>query len=251
MESPKTRPKTCTNKFRLFRCFKSEFPDDVVFPPPPPRKAKSVNPPLSYIVVPEKQRTALPRALSSAFAATKGAEENASRRPKKMDKEHNNSLRRALMAALNHTSLAKKMKSCKRKTKQGSYSRESSINLSRITSSSSSSLGFTSSSTTTSSTLSSTTSTNASASSSESYLSRSMAMDGTGVAKNKQIIGEKGYFGSNMALSFLLITSILVLIMWGKCCAIAYTSIGFLVVPNCRKRPIKEGANSYISNMGH
>ncbi|TKY66599.1 vitellogenin-2 protein [Spatholobus suberectus] len=239
MESPKANPKT-RGKFRLFQCFK---PYDVVSPR---RKAERADPLLAYIAVAEKQRMVLPAVLTSAFAAAKGAagEENMSRR-EKTGRENNNSLRRALMAALSHAPLVKKMNR-KRKTSKDCFSRESTSNLSsNTTSSSRSSLAFTPSSLS-SSTSSSTTSTGTqtSGSSSEPYLSRSLAINGTGVAKEMQNIGDsrKGYFGSNMAVCLLLITSLLVLIVWGRCCAIAYTSIGFFVVPNRRRRPCNEGA---------
>ncbi|KAK7405174.1 hypothetical protein VNO78_06373 [Psophocarpus tetragonolobus] len=248
MEFRKAKTKT---RFRWFRCFRpEELHDDIVLPPCP--KMKTVDdPPLTYIVVPEKQSVVLP---FSAFAAAKslsGREDNSSPR-KKIVKENHNSFRRALVAAMNRTPLAKKMSSKKSKKHKDPFSRESSMNLTNTTtnSSSPSSYGFTPSSSrsTTSTTLSSTsTGTNTSGCSlTEPSLPKSLAtIIGSVVAKEKHIgDSEKGCFGnSSMAVSFLLLTSLLVLIMWGKCCAIAFTSIGFFLVPKNRRRMIcKEGA---------
>ncbi|KAL2327781.1 hypothetical protein Fmac_021208 [Flemingia macrophylla] len=236
MESPKKKPK----RLRLFRCFK---PHDVTTSP------KGVDPIFSYIAVPEKHhRFHLPPTFSSVFTATKSTvvktDNNASGR-NKMGKENANSIRKALVSALNHTSLfrvAAKKLNYKRKTKNDGFYSESTSKLSsnNLTSSSPSSLGFTPSSLSTSTNSSTTsTSTQASGSSSESYLSRSITQVNvsTGVAKD----GRKGYLGSNMPLSLLFITSLLVLIFWGKCCAIAYTTIGFYVVSNRRKRRCNSG----------
>ncbi|RDX79894.1 hypothetical protein CR513_39627, partial [Mucuna pruriens] len=232
MESPKAKPKS-RGKWRLFRCFRA---DDVVSAS---RKLKKADPLITYIAVADEKRVVLPTALSSAFKAVKRAAtgENGSRQ-KNTGKDHGNSFRRALMAALSRTSLAKKM-SNKKKTNKDCVPSESSNNTS--SSSPSSSLGFTLSSLSFS-TNSSTTSTvtQASASSIEPYPLRSIR-----VAKQKQNIGDsrKGHFVSrNIAVSLLLITSLLVLIMCGKCCAIAFTTIGFFVVPNRGRRPCNEWA---------
>lgn len=69
--------------------------------------------------------------------------------------------------------------------------------------------------------------------------------DGIGVTKQKQDVGDsrKGYYGSNMVVCLPLITSLVVLILWGKFCAILCTSIGFFVVPPRRGKPCHEGTH--------
>jgi len=129
----------------------------------------------------------------------------------------------------------------KRKTNKDGFSRESSNNSSNFSSYSSGSLGFTTTSisSSTSTTLSSSsTSTVTSSSPCEPYLTRSLAMNnGTRMVKQKQKDGDsrRWYCGSNVAVSVFFITSLLVLILWGRCYAIAYTVIGFFVVPNRRR----------------
>ncbi|XP_029131008.1 uncharacterized protein LOC114917112 [Cajanus cajan] len=234
METPKKKPK----RFRLLRCFK---PDDVA---PSPR---GVDPIFTYIAVPEKHhyRFHLPAAFSSVFRTTKNVAvktDNSMSGRKKVGKENSNSIRKALVSALNHTSLAKKL-NYKRKTKKDGFSSESASKLSSNTATSTSPSSqftpFSLSASTKSSTTS--TSTQASGSSSESYLSRSL--NGSGLGKQKLNIGDsrKGYLGSNMPETLLFITSLMVLILLGKCCAIAYTTIGFFVISNRTKRPCNEG----------
>jgi len=100
MEPQKRKPKV--RMFRFLRCFN---PNGVVS-----RERKTPDPLLTYIAVPEKHM--LPTVLTSAFKTAKGGEGNASHRKKtdrdKNDDSNNNSnrsFRRALMSALNHTSL--------------------------------------------------------------------------------------------------------------------------------------------------
>lgn len=75
------------------------------------------------------------------------------------------------------------------------------------------------------------------------YQSRSLPMNGVGVTKQKQDVGNdrKGCFVSNRVVCLLFLTSLLVLILWGKFYAILYTSIGFFMVPPCRGRHCNEG----------
>ncbi|KOM49376.1 hypothetical protein LR48_Vigan08g020300 [Vigna angularis] len=235
MDPPKRKPKV--RMFRFLRCFN---PSGVVS-----RERKTPDPLLTYIAMPEKH--VFPTVFTSAFTAAKGGEGNGSHwkntdRNKNDDSNNNSNLsfRRALMSALNHTSLGKKM-SRKRKTKKDGFSRESSKNLSNYSSYSSSSLGFTttSSPSSTSTTLSSiSTGTVTSSTSCEPCLTRSLAMaNGTRMVKQKRKDGDERRWcnGSNIAVSVFFITALLVLILWGRCYAIAYTAIGFFVVPNRRR----------------
>lgn len=135
--------------------------------------------------------------------------------------------------------------SYKHKTCKNGFSSQSSTNSSNTTFSLSS-RPFTPSTLSSCSTNSTNTtiSTHTSGSSPELYLSRSMPINETGVAKQKQNIGDskKIYFGnSNMGMCLLLITSLMILIICGKCCAIAYTSVGFFVVANYWRRPRNKG----------
>ncbi|WVZ03387.1 hypothetical protein V8G54_024193 [Vigna mungo] len=233
MEPPKRKPRV--HMFRFLRCFN---PSGVVS-----RERKTPDPLLTYIAVPEKHM--FPTVFTSAFTAAKGGEGNASHwkktdRNKNDDGNNNNSnlsLRRALMSAFNHTSLGKKM-SRKRKTKKDGFSRESSKNLSNY-SSYSSIFTTTSSPSSTSTTLSSiSTGTVTSSTSCEPCLTRSLAMaNGTRMVKQKRKDGDERRWcsGSNIAVSVFFITALLVLILWGRCYAIAYTAIGFFVVPNRRR----------------
>ncbi|ESW05150.1 hypothetical protein PHAVU_011G156300 [Phaseolus vulgaris] len=226
MESPKRKSKL--RMCRFFRCFN---PSAVVS-----REPKKPVPILTYIAVPEKK--VFPTVITSAFTVVKGGEGNASHH-KKTDTDNNNSntnsdnsLRRALVAALNHTSLAKKLNR-KRKAKRDGFPRESSTNSSsKFSSYSSGSLGFTttSMSSSTSTTLS-TSSTMSSSSPCEPFLTRSLAMNNGD--------GRRWFCGSNIALSVFFITILLVLILCGRCYAIPYAAIGFYVVPN-RRRTIEE-----------
>lgn len=68
---------------------------------PPRRKPKTVDPLFSYIAVAEKQGSLLQTILSSACTAAKGEGKESACRRRKIGR----SCRRALMAALNHTSL--------------------------------------------------------------------------------------------------------------------------------------------------
>ncbi|XP_022632177.1 uncharacterized protein LOC111240769 [Vigna radiata var. radiata] len=224
MEPPKRKPKV--HMFRFLRCFK---PSGVVS-----RERKTPDPLLTYIAVPEKHM--FPTVLTSAFTAAKGGEGNASHWKKtdrnKNDDGNNNSnlsFRRALMSAFNHTSLGKKM-SRKRKTKKDDFSRESSKNLSNY-SSYSSIFTTTSSPSSTSTTLSTiSTGTVTSTTSCEPCLTRSLAM-----ANGTRMLKHNRKHGSNIAVTVFFITALLVLILWGRCYAIAYTAIGFFVVPSRRR----------------
>ncbi|KAK7342699.1 hypothetical protein VNO80_25655 [Phaseolus coccineus] len=237
MESPKRKPKL--RMCRFFRCFN---PSAVVS-----REPEKPDPILTYIAVPEKK--IFPTVFTSAFTAVKGGEGNASHR-KKTDRDNNNSntnsdssLRRALVAALNHTSLAKKLNR-KRKANKDGFPRESSTNSSKFSSYSSSSLGFTttsisSSTSTTLSTIS--TGTMSSSSPCEPFITRSLAMNNVTRMVIQQMDGDvrRWFCGSNIALSVFFITFLLVLILWGRCYAIAYVAVGFFVVPN-RRRTFEE-----------
>jgi len=127
----------------------------------------------------------------------------------------------------------------KKKTNKGGFSRESSKNSSNCSPYSFGSLGFTTNSisSSTSTTLSIiSTGTVTSTTSCEPCLTRSLAMaNGTRIVKRKDEDGRRWCSGSNIALSMFFITALLILILWGRCYAIAYTAIGFFVVPNRRR----------------
>ncbi|CAL5196866.1 unnamed protein product [Lathyrus oleraceus] len=237
MESTKTRPiHKNKSKPNLFKCFKSDNAADQ----PPRRKEKTSDPLLSYIALAEKQGMVLPTVLSSALTAAKcGSGDGTPTRRRKMCKQRSCRIRQALIAALNHTSLGKKIinrtKANKNKNKNnGGKSKlnklgEGDNNISNTNpkqvhevtnsytnppqSSSDFSSAFTSS--TLSSSTDSTSSQGSHVWSSSSDLNPSPSMNGIVV---KQEVGEsrKRNFGLNMSLCCHFITSLLFFLLLGK-----------------------------------
>ncbi|XP_057450478.1 uncharacterized protein LOC130742393 [Lotus japonicus] len=202
---------------------------------PPRRKPKTVDPLFSYIAVAEKQGSFLQTILSSACTAAKGEGKESACRRRKIGR----SCRRALMAALNHTSLGKKIVKSRKIKKDTAFSKsrigklEEGDRISNIEQKT----------TTPAFTVYSSSSSTCLSSSQGTLALVSFPMNGFGVKKQKQLDvrdSRKGYFGSTTAMCLLLLTSLLVLILWGKFCAILCTSIGFFVVPHLgRKYMIK------------
>ncbi|KAK7262711.1 hypothetical protein RJT34_30288 [Clitoria ternatea] len=253
--SSMTRPKKRL-KFPFFNCFKSQH--DALLPR---RKKKTADPLLTYIAVAEKQGMVLPTILSSALTAAKVADVDG-RTNRRKKSENDNSLRQALVEAFNHSSLAKKIfyrrKKDKDKLEGGDKISKKEREITRGTnsntcSSSRFSPAFTPSSLSSISTSSSSTSTStlASGSSPEPYPPKSLPINGEREMKQKQCT----YFGPNMGLCLLFIISLLVLILWGKACAIVCTSLAFFVPPTRRRRPYKEGSiceeNEFNSSVQH
>ncbi|KAK7312956.1 hypothetical protein VNO77_37233 [Canavalia gladiata] len=208
MESPKTRPKT-RGKFRLFRCC-SISQDDVVSPR---MKMNNSDPLLTYISVAERRPVSLPSILSSVFTVAKGGSGESSPSPrKKLGKDK--SIRQVLIAVFSHMSLAKKIGS-KRKTSNGYLSKSSSRNLEGESEKICNTEYYSS---------------NAS-----SFIQRSGSLR---INEDSRKLNS----GPNVALCFLFITSLMVLIMWGKLCAIVCTSTGFFVVPHRQRKPSNEVA---------
>ncbi|CAI8584860.1 unnamed protein product [Vicia faba] len=234
MESTETKPiRKNKSKHHLFKCFK---PDNVV-DQPPRRKEKTSDPLLSYIALAEKQGRVLPTILSSFLTAAKcGSGDGTPSQRRKMGKQKSLRIRQTLIAALNHSSLGKKIinrtKTNKNKNSWGK-SRLSNIEGegdNNITNTNDKQVQERSNSCTklpsshslpaiTSSTLSfSTTSTSSQGShvsGSFSELNPNLSMNGIEV---RQEVGEsrKKSFGLNMSLCWHFITSLVFFILLGK-----------------------------------
>ncbi|CAJ2645375.1 uncharacterized protein LOC123899096 [Trifolium pratense] len=252
MESPNTIPPINTNKNKrhLFKCFK---PDDVV--ESPRRKARTNSDPLlSYLVVAEKQGMVLPTMLSSTMTGSKGgAPDGSASRRRKFGKEKSHRLRQAIIRALNHTSLGKKfINRTKINNNENTWSKSSRFNKlegegdkisntnhkeepQRINSFNDSSSHH--SPTFTPSTLSSSTcSSRSQGSHIWGFSSELYPTTMNGIEVKQEVVECRKYFGLNMGLCLLFLTSLLVLTLLGKFCAILCTSIGFFVVHYWQKK---------------
>ncbi|CAK8561451.1 unnamed protein product [Lathyrus sativus] len=236
MGSTETRPiHKNKSKRNLFKCFKS----DNVVDQSPRRKEKTSDPLLSYIALAEKQGMVLPTILSSALTAAKcGSSDGTPTRRRKMCKQRSLRIRQALIAALNHTSLGKKIinrtKANNNKNNWGKSKLnklgEGNNNISNTNpkqvheganayTNPSSSSSYDSSPAFTSSTLSSSTnSTNSQAShfsSSSSDLNPNLSMNGI-VVKQEVEESRKKSFGLNKSLCWHFFTSLLFFLLLGK-----------------------------------
>ncbi|XP_058772139.1 uncharacterized protein LOC131645971 [Vicia villosa] len=231
MESTETQPiHKNKSKRHLFKCFKS----DNVVDQSPRRKEKTSDPLLSYIALAEKQGRVLPTILSSILTAAKcGSGDGSPSRRRKMGKQKSLRIRQALIAALNHSSLGKKIinrtKANKNKnnwgksrlTKIGEGDKITNTNHKQVqegtnscTNPSSDSLPAITSSTLSSST-NSTSSQGSHVSGSSSDLNRNPSMNGIVVRQEDGESRERS-FGLNISLCWHFIISLLFFILLGK-----------------------------------